>query len=174
MKIELVAKNYTISESLNEVITKKVTKLDKYFEDDAICRIYLKKENKECKIEISFQYRGTTIRAEAKAEHFYDSIDLVIPKLERQIRKQRTRLEEKLKKGSFVEIVEESEEDNLFKLVKTKQFETVPMSIEDAISEFELLGYSFFVFCDSVDKKIKVLYLRDDGNIGLIDPIVTK
>lgn len=173
MKIEIVAKNYNVTTSLNETLTKKISKLDKFFEDDAKCRVYLKSESKFVKMEVEFAFRGATIRAEAKSDNFYDAVDIVVPKLEKQIAKQRTKLESKLRKGSLNDLVFEDYEDN-FRLVKTKQFEISPLSVELAISEFELLGHNFYVFCDEADMRIKVLYLRDDGNVGLIDPIVTK
>lgn len=174
MKIEIVAKNYHVNEKLNETLTKKISKLDKFFEDDAKCRVYLKVENRINKMEISFDYRGANLRAEASADNFYDAIDVVVPKLERQIRKHRTKLESKLRKGAYVDLTDDVKEDEALKIVKTKQFELTPVSIEDAISEFELLGHSFYVFCDAEDRKIKVLYLRDDGNVGLIDPIIAR
>lgn len=173
MKIEIVSKNYQVKEQLNEVIEKKVARLDKYFDEDSVCKIYLKAEKRESKMEIAINYKGSFIRAEAKGENFYDTIDIVLPKIERQIYKYRSKLETKLRQGAYNKgrIYEEVEHDE-FKLVKTKKFELTPMSLDEAIEEFELTGHSFFVFYDRNSEKTKVLYLRDDGNIGLIDPVV--
>ncbi len=171
MKIEIAAKNYRVTEDLNKVLEKKLSKLDKYFDDDATCKIYLKKEKRDSKMEVSLERVGLYLRAEANGENFYDIIDAIVPKLERQIYKYRSKLEKKLKKGVKIEDIEPIEADE-FKLVKTKQFEVKPISIDEAIEEFELIGHSFFVFLDADDNKVKVLYLRDDGNIGLINPIV--
>lgn len=175
MKIEIVVKNYKLEEEVAEFLEKKISKLDRFFEKDTNCRVYLKVEKKLSKVEIEFSYQKTTIRAEEKGENFLDAINLILPKLERQIVKQRTKLESKLKKGAF-DFADEvkSDDDDLFKLVKTKQFEINPQSVEDAISEFQLRGYNFYVFLDEKDVRIKVLYLRDDGNIAMIDPIITK
>ncbi|MBO4573564.1 MAG: ribosome-associated translation inhibitor RaiA [Clostridia bacterium] len=174
MKIEIVAKNYHVNQDLKDVLGKKISKLDKYFDDDSNCKIYLKKEKKDAKMEVSLAYQGQLIRAEAKAENFYDAIDIALPKVERQIYKHRTKLEDKLKKGAFKgeKLFEEPVEED-FRLVKTKQFEVKPLTVEDAIVEFELSGYGFYVFLDVETNTVKVLYLRDDGNIGLIDPIVS-
>ncbi len=172
MKIEIVAKNYQVKEQLSEILEKKVAKLDKYFDEDSVCKIYLKQEKRECKMELSINYKGSLIRAEAKGDNFYDTIDIVLPKIERQIYKYRSKLESKLRQGAYLkDRIYEEKDVNDFKLVKTKQFELTPMSVDEAIEEFELTGHSFFVFFDKNNDKTKVLYLRDDGNIGLIDPI---
>ena len=175
MKIEIVAKNYQVKDQLNEVIDKKVSRLDKYFDEDSVCKIYLKQEKRDCKMEVSFNYKGSFIRAEAKADTFYDAIDIVLPNIERQIYKYRSKLESKLRQGAYTkERIYEEKEENDFKLVKTKKFELIPMSLDEAIEEFELTGHSFFVFYDKDNAKTKILYLRDDGNIGLIDPVVNR
>lgn len=174
MKMEIVAKNYRVTQDLKDVIQKKISKLDKYFDDDAKCKLYLKKEKRDSKMEVSLDCKSLSIRAEAKGDNFYDIIDLILPKLEKQIHKHRSKLEAKLKQGAYKGdyVYEQTEDTNEFKLVKTKQFELIPMTQEDAITEFELLGHTFFVFQDSEDNRVKVLYLREDGNIGLIDPII--
>ena len=174
MKIEIVAKDYHVTQELKEVLSKKIARLDKYFEDGAKCKVYLKKEKKDAKMEISLEYQGAAIRAESKAENFYDAIDIILPKVERQIYKHRSKLEAKLKKGAYKgeKLFEEVVEDD-FRLVKTKQFELKPLTVDEAIVEFELSGYGFYVFLDVDSNTVKVLYLRDDGNIGLIDPIIS-
>lgn len=174
MKVEIVAKNYRVTQDLKDIINKKINKLDKYFDDDAQCKIYLKKEKINSKMEVSLNCKSLNIRAEGKGENFYDIIDLVLPKLERQIHKHRSKLEAKLKQGAYKGelIYEQPQDDDTFHLVKTKQFDLMPITQDEAITEFELLGYNFYVFQDAEDMRVKVLYLREDGNIGLIDPIV--
>ncbi len=172
MKIEIIAKNYQVNEKISSVIEKKVSKFDKYFEDDGKCKVYLKKENKTCKIELEVNYRNNLLRAQAYADNFYDGIDLVVPKLERQIYKHRSKLEKSLRSGSLGDQEFSEIELEPAKLVKTKQFNLAPMDIDEAMEEFELLGHDFYVFLDKKSGKVKVLYLRDDGDMGLIDPIV--
>ena len=174
MKIEITAKNYRVSEELEQVIDKKIAKLDKYFDDDAECRVYLKKEKRDAKMEVSLSHKGALIRAEGKGENFYDIIDLVLPKLERQIYKHRSKLESKLKTGAYKgdRVFEDDNEANDFRIVKSKQFVMTPMSMDEALDEFELSGHSFYVYLDEEANKIKVLYLRDDGNVGVIDPVI--
>ncbi len=173
MKIEIVAKNYQVKDQLEEVINKKVSRLDKYFDDEAVCRLYLKTEKRDSKMEIQINYMGTFLRAEAKGDNFYDTIDIVLPKIEKQIYKYRSKLESKLRSGAYKhDRIYDEPTENDFKLVKTKKFQLTPMGQDEAIEEFELTGHSFFVYFDKDDDKVKVLYLRDDGNIGLIDPII--
>ncbi len=171
MRIELVAKNYQVNEKIDGVITKKVAKLDKYFDEDAKCKIYLKKENaRTCKIEMEVNYKNNVIRAQAYAENFYDAIDLVVPKLEKQIYKYRSKFEKQLKQGALKEVMFTEDELRPLKVVKTKKFKLQPMDLNEAMEEFEMLGHTFYVFLDKQTSTVKVLYLRDDGNLGLIDP----
>ncbi|MBO7525904.1 MAG: ribosome-associated translation inhibitor RaiA [Clostridia bacterium] len=105
MKIGIVTKNYRVSDELNEVLEKKISKLDKFFEDDATCRIYLKKEKRGGKMEVSLRSKGVDVRAEGVGDNFYDIIDLVVPKLERQIFKHRSKLEDKLKNPLSTKVI---------------------------------------------------------------------
>lgn len=171
MTIEIIAKNYQVNEKISSIIEKKVAKLDRYFEDDSKCKVYLKKENRTCKIELEVNYKNNLLRAQAYADNFYDGIDLVVPKLERQIYKHRSKLEKQLRRNALDEQEFSVQELEPAKLVKTKQFNLAPMDVDEAMEEFELLGHNFYVFLDKASSKVKVLYLRDDGDMGLIDPI---
>ena len=174
MKIEITAKDYRVSSELEKIIGKKIAKLDKYFDDETKAHVYLKKEKRTCKIEVSMEHKGLSIRAEANGENFYDIIDVVLPKVERQIYKHRSKLESRLKEGAYKGgFVYEPADENEFRIVKSKQFEMKPMPMDEALEEFELSGHSFYVYFDIDSSKIKVLYLRDDGNVGVIDPIVS-
>ncbi len=173
MRIEIIAKNSRVSEKLADIINKKVGKLDKYFEDDTICRIYLKNEAKKSKMEIQVDYKGNFLRAQAYEDTFFDALDVVLPKLESQIYKHRTRLEKQLRQSAFKDKMIFAEDLPVDpKLVKTKRFEMRPMSVEEAIEEFGMIGHSFYVFVEEGTNAVKVLYLRDDGNYGIIEPVL--
>lgn len=170
MKIEMVCKNCIAGEKLREVIDKKISKLDKYFEDDTKCKIYMKKEGKSSKMEVSLEYKGNFIRAQAYGDNFYDTIDIVLPKIEGQLRKHRTKLEKQLKQNAFTQApIYEAVEPEDVRISKVKSFTLHPMTVEEAITEFELMGHSFFVFLETETSKVKVLYLRDDGDLGMLD-----
>ena len=181
MTIEYLCKNYDASEKLKTVIDKKVQKLDKFFDDDTRIKIALKKGNTRSTddlytLELTIMLDGTVLRAEVTSDNMYNNIDLALPKLEKQIIRHHKKLESKSKKFrardmSFQEIVEEQPEEEKM-LVRSKCYTLVPMSIDDAIEELELIGHNFFVFLNKTTNSINVLYVRNDGNYGLIETVV--
>lgn len=176
MRIEIIERNYEASDNLKKIVGQKIEKLDKYFDnpDATDCKIYFKKENASFKLEVMFDYEGRLVRAQVIGDNFYDNIDKILPKLEGQIRKHRTRFDKQQKNNAFKESVmyEAFLEEPEFteRVVKVKNFKLEPMTIEQAIETMEMLGHSFFVYFDSESKEIKVLYLRSDGDLGLIEP----
>ena len=178
MLIQIIERNYQASDNLREVVEKKLNKLDKYFDKDSetVAKVSFKKEASSLKLEVMLDYLGKFVRAEEKGDNFYDSIDRVLPKLEGQIRKYRTMFDKQQKNSAFKEgfLFESVKEEpkKTGKIVKTKQFEMVPMTIEEAITQMELLDHTFFVFLEKESKQLKVLYLRDDGELGVIEPII--
>ena len=170
MKIEMVCKNYNAGEKLKDLIEKKIAKLDKYFEEEAKCKIYLKKENRDCKMEAELNYKGVVIRAQAYAENFYDAVDLVIPKLEKQVCKHHSKLGKQIRQTALKDVPFTADELRPAVIVKTKKFKLEALTTDEAIEQFEMLGHSFYVYLDKASEQIKVLYLRDDGELGLIEP----
>mgnify|MGYP001639447548 CR=1 FL=1 len=176
MRIEITAKNSTVGDKLKELVEKKISKLDKYFEEDADCKIALKQEGKLSKMEVSIVYKGTLVRAEVSGENFYDDIDAVLPKIEKQIYKQKSKISAKLKKDAFFDKQLFFQDANIAesKLVKTKTFELTPMSTDEAITQLDLLGHSFYIFQDIETNEVRVVYLRESGDVGLIIPRKSK
>lgn len=173
MRVEIIEKNYQASDKLKEVIQKKVNKLDRYFDEGSVCRVYLKKESKSYKMEVAIEYKGNFLRADLLGENFYDNIDVILPKIERQIYKHRTKLEKQLKHNAFKEqnIYAFSDDDlKKEKLVKTKQFELKPMAIDEAIAELDLIGHTFYVFLEEESEELRIIYRRDAGDVGMIVP----
>ncbi|MCX4312292.1 MAG: ribosome-associated translation inhibitor RaiA [Clostridia bacterium] len=181
MTIEYLCKNYDASDKLKSVIDKKVQKLDKFFDDDTRIKIALKKGNTRSTddlytLELTILLDSTVLRAEVTSDNMYNNIDLAIPKLEKQIIRHHKKLESKSKKFrardmSFEEpIAEEKPEEKM--LVRSKCYTLSPMSVDDAIEELELIGHNFFVFLNKSTGSINVLYVRNDGNYGLIETVV--
>lgn len=172
MRIEIIEKNCKVSEKLAGVVNKKVSRLEKYFDENDLCSVYLKQEKNFVKTELTVYYKGNMVRAEVAAENFYDAIDEVLPKLEKQIYKHKTKLESKLKKGAFAEkqLFFGEAELSESKLVKTKTFALTPMTTEEAVEQLDLLGHSFYIFQDAETGEVRVVYLRDNGDVGLIIP----
>ena len=175
MNIGIIERNYEAGEKLKEMTIKKIEKLDKYFENgDTKCKVSMKKENNSMKTEVMLDYHGKLVRAQVISDNFYNNLDLILPKLEGQIRKYRTMFDKQQKNKAFKENVlfEPAVELKESQVVKTKRFPIYPMSVSAAAEEMELLGHSFFIFLDEKTNAVRVMYQRSDGELGVIDPII--
>ena len=174
MKTEIVIRNCTVSDKLKEITEQKLKKLDKYFADDTAARVVFKKEANTLTVEIMLDYTGKFVRATASGDNFYDVIDEVLPKIEGQIRKFRTRFDKNNKNSAFKDAAlfdnGRYEDKESGKLVKEKSFSLVPMTVDEAKEEMELVGHSFYVFLEAKSAAVQVLYKRNDGDLGLIVP----
>lgn len=155
---------------------EKLSKLDQYFDEDLQCDVTFETLKNEAIVEVTVYLPGNIIRSEESSTSFRDSIDLALDTLEGQIRKYKTKLQRRyqstdtIKFGDFLDSDDIDEEDQGPKIVKTKNFGLKPMDPEEASLQMELLGHNFFVFLDSEDDQVKVVYKRKDGNYGLIEP----
>lgn len=174
MKITLRGKNIEITESIEEKVSEKLSKLDKYFivSENVEAKVLVRTYPYGQKIEVTIPTEYVLLRAEVVDQDLYNAIDLVIDKLEGQIRKYKTRLNRKSKDNKLafnlasIEPLEEEEEDVL---VKTKTITPKPMDMEEAIMQMELIGHSFFVYRDTETDAISIVYRRNDGDYGLIE-----
>jgi len=175
MKLNFAGKNIEITDSLRNVATKKLGKLDKYFQKDIEGNVTFSCEKNRKIIEVTINLPGTILRAEESTDDMYASIDKVVDVLERQIRKYKTKLQKRYQNNETIRfenvmpLVEEDEYDKP-KLVKRKKFGLKPMSTEEAILQMELLRHNFFVYLDSDTERVNVVYKRKYGNYGLIEP----
>ncbi len=163
-----------VTKAIKEYITDKLDKLNKYFdnEKDITANILVKVKGFEQTIEVTIPTANFTIRNEESAEDLYAAIDLVTDKIERQIRKNKTKInkiEKDAAKRLNLAFVEDDEEDEEKSIVRRKTLSTKPMSEEEAILQMEMLGHDFFVFKDSETSRICILYKRKDNNYGLIE-----
>ncbi|WP_024613258.1 ribosome-associated translation inhibitor RaiA [Clostridium sp. Ade.TY] len=172
MKVTVVTKNIELTPALKDMVEKKVSKLDKYFEGDVNAKATLSVQKNRHRIEVAIPFNGILLRAEEITEDMYKSIDKVEDKLERQIRKQRTKLARKQNNSlRFSELAADIHEDeHQGEVVKTKKFAVKPMDVEEAILQMELIGHNFFVYKDAETNEISVLYKRKDGDYGLLEP----
>lgn len=182
MKFHFRGKNVEVTDALRDYAEKKIGRMEKYFEAPQTSDVYITlsvNRNKHT-VEVTIPFQGVTLRAEEKSDDMYASIDLVIDKLERQVRKYKTRINRKLRQeGSPRSIFKESfeqaapvqtmDEEDAFEVVRTKQFTLKPMDMEEAILQMNLLGHQFYVFADSATSKVNVVYKREDGRYGLIE-----
>lgn len=174
MKITVTGKNIEVTNALRSVVEKKLEKLDKYFKPDIEAQVTLSVEKNRQIIEVTIPFNGVILRGEEANEDMYASIDLVIDKLERQIRKQKTKLQKRMHGDSlrfqFIPDYEGDKSKEESKIVKTKRFAMKPMSSEEAVLQMELIGHNFFVFENGDTGEVNVIYKRKDGNYGLIEP----
>ena len=171
MKIDFLCRNYEASDKLKDVITKKVDRLDKFFEDDTKVKIVLKEANNVQTMELTIAVSGCVLRAEVSGKNMYELIDQALPKLEKQIIKHHSKMKDKkFKVKDFVGETEKTVEPEK-QVVRSKAFELTPMTVEDAIEEMELVGHEFYVFLNRATGNVSVLYTRRDGNYGLIEGI---
>lgn len=173
MKIEFVEKNYDIGQSLKNIIEKKINKLDRYFEDDAKARVVCSLQNKTFKMEVNISSKSKLFRAEVVGENMYENIDFALPKIEKQIIKYSRKSKEMFKRNAFelanLEFLQETPQEQDKQIYKTKQFDLIPMTIEDAIVNMELVSHDFYVFLNEKTNKVNILYNRHDGDLGVIE-----
>lgn len=164
-----------VTPSIKEYIEEKLARLDKYFEnaEEITANVKIRVRNQDQIIEVTIPTKDFTLRREELDNDLYAAIDLVIDKLERQIRKNKTRFERKYKDSTVnminYDFVIAAEEQSQSKIVKRKNIETKPMSEEEAILQAELLSHDFFAFKNIDEDCVSVLYMRKDGNFGILN-----
>lgn len=172
MKVTIIGRQMNVWDEMKATIEKKLQKFDKYFGDDCSATATLSvKHNQKC-LELTIVASGTIFRSEVEDETFRNALDKAVYLIERQIRKNKTRLERKLKGASFdggiFDTGEDFDEETEFN-IRRKSFPIKPMSVEEAIMQMNLLGHEFFVFRDDQSEEICVVYKRLDGDYGLIE-----
>ena len=173
MKYNVRGDKILVTDAIKDYITEKIDKLNKYFDepDEITANILIKVKGYNQTIEVTIPTTSFTIRNEESAEDLYAAIDSVVDKIERQIRKNKTKIDKisknALKKLNLMYQEEEKEEDT--KIVRRKTLNTKPMSEEEAILQMEMLGHDFFIFKDSNTSNICILYKRKDNNYGVIE-----
>ena len=175
MKINVRTDKVLLTDGIKEYIDTKIAKIEKYFGEnsDVNVNIVIRIRGREQIIEVTIPTKAFTLRAEESNDDLYAAIDLVIDKIERQIRKNKTRIEKKIRKEPTKEFVydfsEDIEEDEKTSIVKRKKISMKPMSEEEAILQMNLLGHEFFIFENVDTDNISVIYKRKDNDYGIIE-----
>ena len=170
-------KNIEITPSLREYVEKRVGKVTKYFENVGDITVLLTVSKGRHIVEVTVPVQGgILLRGEEATMDMYTSIDLVVEKLERQIHKQKTKLARRFRNNGFKAealqmpaVPEKQEDDEEYKVVKTKRFIVKPMDVQEAIMQMNLLNHNFFVYRDAETEEVNVVYRRTDANYGLIE-----
>ena len=173
MKYIFTGKGMEVSDSLKARVEKKLNKLDRYFREEAEATVrYMQQKGGRNIDEITIAVSGVILRAEECSNDMYLSIDRAVDKLESQIRRYRTRLDKRIRASELEPVAEAAPEyeEASYDVVRTKRFAVKPMSVEDAITQMELLGHDFFLFLNEANSELNVLYRRVDGSYGLLQP----
>ena len=174
MKFIIRGQKLEITDAIKSYIEEKIGKLDKYFENpnNLTATVVARVRGKEQIVEVTIPFNKVVLRAEVSSKDLYSAVDLVEEKIERQIRKNKSKIK-KQNKSNIPEIVvdfsAEDDEEDTNVVVKRKVIEMKPMSEEEAILQMNLIGHEFFVYEDSTTGSISVLYKRKDGNFGVIE-----
>ena len=178
MKFNIIARKFTIKEDVRKYLEKKLSKLDKFFKDEPTARVVLGTVKDNEYIDAQINAGGIIFRAEATDSEMLAAIDKIVDIIERQIRKNKTRLAKRLRENSINDSqmisgtnFVDDEETGEFDIVKTKRFSVKPMSVEEAILQMKLLGHSFFVFKNVHTNEMNVVYERKDGRYALIESV---
>lgn len=182
MNFAIRGQNMLLTDALKDYTTKKIGRLERYFETPPVSdvAVTLSVVKNMQSVEVTIPLPGVLLRAEVRGEDMYAAIDLVTEKLERQIRKHKTKVNRKFRRDGVRTLFHESvdgsaairldEDDDELELVRTKRFNLKPMDVEEAILQMNMVGHNFFVFANAESKEVNVVYRRNDGKYGLIEP----
>ncbi len=173
MKVTVIGKKCTPRDSFVERAEKKLSKIDKFFGDDAIAKVTAKVERNAKVVEVTINHNGVIFRAQERSDDMIDALDGCVDILIRQIRKNKTKLERKFKSAApidFSEFTEPVAEEEEFELVRTKEVPLKPQSVDEAILQMNMLGHMFYMFINAETNDICVVYARKDGGYGLLIP----
>ena len=170
MTITIIGRKCTPRDSFKEHAQKKLEKIDRFFGDSATAKVTATVEKSSQTVEITVMNDGMIFRAQAKAENMNEALDDCVDLLIRQIRKNKTKLEKRLRSGAFDDYAAIEEEEQEFELVRTKSISIKPQSVDEAILQMNLLGHQFYMFRNSANDTLAVVYRREDGGYGLIEP----
>lgn len=174
MKFVFTDKKVTLPNFIHKYAEKKVGKLDRFFRSEAEASLVFSVEKDRNNVELTVRSGGTILRVAESTSDMFASIDAAVSSLERQIRKNKARLEKRLRQDAFERTVDEQssfapvEEETEFKVVRTKRFPIKPMTVDEAILQMNLLDHTFFVFRNSEDDSLSIVYQRKNGGYGLI------
>ncbi|WP_251943275.1 MULTISPECIES: ribosome hibernation-promoting factor, HPF/YfiA family [Staphylococcus] len=186
LRFEIHGENLTITDAIRNYIEEKIGKLERYFNNvpNAIAHVKVKTyQNSSTKIEVTIPLKNVTLRAEERHDDLYAGIDLINSKLERQVRKYKTRVNRKNRnrhdQEAFASLPEENEvpslqdeednDDSDIEIIRSKNFSLKPMDSEEAVLQMDLLGHDFFIFTDRETDGTSIVYKRKDGKYGLIE-----
>ena len=174
MKYNIRGDKLTVTKSIKDYVEEKLDRLNKYYENhnDLECKVIVRSKNNLQSIEVTIPLNKFILRAEVSEKDLYAAIDLVVDKLEGQIRKNKTRLKNRYEKTEIQEMFlnfDDIEDEEELDIVKRKDIDTKPMDEEEAILQMQLLNHDFFVFKNIDEECVSVIYKRKDTKYGIIN-----
>ncbi len=171
MKLNVIGRQMNVFEETKEQIAKKLAKLDKFFANEGEATVTLSRRHGASRMEITINAGGTLFRSEQDADDFREALDRCVSIIERQIRKNKTRLAKRLRATIPEDDFFAPEDEEKEQVIRVKEFPLKPMTVEEAIMQMNLLGHNFFVFRDADGAgRVCVVYARREGDYGLIIP----
>lgn len=174
MKITYTARKVTLRDNFKERVEKKLAKFDKLFSDNASANVVVTLEKNRQTVEITIRDTNMVYRAESTMPEMNDALEKVIDMLMRQIRKNKTRLEKRIKSGKLEDLFVESETvepEDEYNIIRKKQVIVKPITVEEAILEMNMVNHNFFMFINADTNAVNVVYKRADGNYGLLEAV---
>jgi putative sigma-54 modulation protein len=170
MNITITGRKLTIKETFKQRVEKKLSKLEKFFEDDADAHVTVSVEKERQTVEVTIKNKGMIYRAEETTKDMLFSFDNAVDSLSRQINKNKVKLVKRLKAGAFEGESMEPESD--YGEVRVKRFSVKPMSVDEAILQMNMLGHEFFTFISEENETVRVVYKRSGGGYGVLEPTI--
>ena len=169
----ITGKNFTATQAMEELLDKKLAKLDRFFVAKTDAEVFMDLVKSKAKVEITVPVRYGVIRSEKTGSDIYALIDEAVGSMEKQLKKYRSKLQDSYQSGgpANYEPAAPAEEDEI-KIVRTKRFAVKPMDAEEACLQMELLGHNFYMFLNAESGEVNVVYRRNDGAYGLIEPVL--
>lgn len=174
MKITYTARKVTLRDNFKERVEKKLAKFDKLFSNDATANVVVTLEKNRQTVEITIRDTNMVYRAESTMPEMNDALEKVIDILMRQIRKNKTRLEKRIKSGKLEDLFVEAENiepEDEYNIIRKKQVVVKPITVEEAILEMNMVNHNFFMFINADTNEVNVVYKRADGNYGLLEAV---
>ena len=173
MKMTITAKKMQIPQNFTEYAEKRLnSKLNKFFGEEADAKITMATHKNLIVIELTVDYNNMKYRAEQSAVDKEDALDAAIDKIIRQIRRNKTRVEKKLKDSAFKDVAyEDVVQESDYEVIRNKKFVMHPMDVEEAILQMNLLGHTFFMFLNANTGETNVVYKRADGKYAVLEPV---
>lgn len=174
MNVIITGRKIELKDAFKEMVRSKMARFDRIFGEDATVHVTVTVEKNSERVELTIHHNGTIYRSEKETLDMHESLDNAIDAMKRQIRKNKSKLERRLRTALIEDYMPSSPDIDAspYKIVRTKKFPVKPLSSEEAILEMNLVGHQFYMFRNCDANEINVVYRRKDGSYGLLEPIV--